>query len=494
MTFAEVAEQAGVWVETVEHFARRGLLPREGELEPAHVALVRLVVRFQAEHQLSLDTLKAVVADECGHDLARAERALEARVEPDPNQAGPGPVTRARLATDSGVSAETLDTLVRAGVLPDAGPYGGHHVWMTESAAALDSLGIHRDGAAKAVALALEVAALETDALLVDVGRGAAPRDALRDSRERRAAVGRLLTAARSTTTAEQLARVARATAGSKELALVATHVPSPLFVARHRIDVAEAEAKARYEAGDTTAGRELARLLVGLGRFTEALQLLEGLARPPVPDTGLRALPMLAPEPVDAVLYRGLCLSLVGEDGDAIAAVEGAEAREPANPKASAFVAAAHFVAAGRSGDLLDATVHVEAALTALARSRALPARSAVEHAEARLTTGRIALVLPAAFGLAAGGRADLEAVLEATRGTGGDEAGYGVTGARDLVRITALFFLGSHLADHGDPGAPELLREVIALDPMANFARMAWRRLSQRNETRPAEGGAWG
>ena len=132
-------------METVQLYAQRGLLPGADDklgYSEAHLDVVRFIGRIQAEHELPLDTIAAVLAGECHFDLALAERAVTALAEPDPRRAGPGPASLSGLSTRTGASQALVRALVDADLLPAQGPYGGHHVWIVEAAVTLSTMGL----------------------------------------------------------------------------------------------------------------------------------------------------------------------------------------------------------------------------------------------------------------------------------------------------------------------------------------------------------------
>ncbi|MBT9557015.1 MAG: hypothetical protein IV100_13345 [Myxococcales bacterium] len=486
-----------------------------------HEARLRFALRAQAEHQLPLDVVQRIVVDDCDGDLEEAEAALMVLVEPDPTRAGPGPSSTAALIARASADPNLIARLARIQAIPSQGPYGGHHVWIVESSRELLDLGVTAPELERAVGLALSVGAVEVDALLGTVGRGVLPRAALADARARRDAVGQVLASARSAAATERLSRVARAADGSRELTGVATHVPSTLFRARHRLDGLLSRTRAAFlESGDPLVGRDLAKLLIGLGEFQDAARVAEvcvGAESAP-PDLGL---------------YLGLCRSMAGDDVGAIRAIErsagavngvlasaaGQRAPDgntavldpPHDPRTFPFLAAAQLVAAGRAGDLLAATSHIEHALAALAASRRVDdgtrpitggGGAILNGLESRLVRGRISLVMPDVFGLSAAGEADLRSILDATDHGADDTLGFEVPGSRDLLRISAAFFLGVWLDEreqsslHASGALPPrpgglpndvdaLLREVVALDPMSDFAAAAYRRLARRSTT---------
>ena len=489
MNLPELARRAGMWVETITLFAQRGLLPAPADpdgYDERHLDIVRFIGRVQQEHHLSLDTIASVLVEECAFDLADSERALVALAEPDPSRAGPGPLTRAALAVRAAAPPELVDELCAAELLPVSGPYSGHHVWILQSTGELLAMGLELTAVVRIGRLALEVARAEVDAAISEVGRRADPADVLADADERRAAVSRLLSASRNAAAAELMERLATAGAGSQKLALDAVHVPSRLFLGRHRIEETLEALRVRAQAvmdglgadvaelgawSDSAALCEYGRILVGVGRFEEAVRVLrQATLHPAHAHDGV------------AWAYYGLTLGILGRDG-AVAASERAVASMPGSPRLHAIHAAVLAMEAGRAGDLLMATARIHEALVVIARSRTLTAADKDEAIEALLTRGRLCTVLPSVFGVQEAGIGDLTTVLQWTSAQRDEELGFVVPGSRDLIRVNALFYLGMALADAGrEAEAATLLREVIAIDPASTFAARAYERLPRK------------
>ena len=482
MTLDELAQRAGVWVETLQVYVQRGVLPSFGTdasaYDESHLGIVRFIGRMQSEHQLPLSVISEVLADRCGYDVAKAEEVLVPMTSPDPGRAGPGPTNREGLLRRTGAPAALLDRLVAAHLIPAEGPYGGHHVWILEASVALRGTGLGDDEIEAVGRLGIEVAEAEVDALVSEVCAGRPPRQALAGTEERRAAVGRLLSVARQSSSAKMMAGLAEAQAHSEQLALESVHVPSRLFLGRHGLEEAVAQqalaAKPALAGGDGNpdAVREHARLLLGLGRFTDALRVLEAAVQ----------LPSLR-EDGTCWCYLGLARAICGEPESAASAAEQAVEYAPSSPRVHAFRAAVMALGAAGAADVLLATARIHDCLRSVACSRELVAHAQdpLEELEALVTRGRLCTVMPEPFGVREEGLRDLDAVLERTKGPVRDEElGFVVRGGRDLVRINALFYAGMAKARSGrlDEARP-LLLEVVALDPISGYATRAFKTL---------------
>lgn len=473
MTLAELARSAGVWVETLQVFLRRGMLPAASDdgFGESHLEVVRWIGRMQAEHQLTLDALSGALVD-ADFSTAVAEESLMALVQPDPTRAGPGPASLEALRAKVGASEALLERLIGRDLIPGVGPYGGHHLWIVEAAIELERAGMDPDATLALGRIGLEIAEAEVDAVISQVGRGATPAQALVRTRERRAAVGRLVSVARHGATRALMARLANASDGGQRLVVESIHTPSPLFLARYRLDaslatLAEAAQRSRtLEEADPTALLEHGRLLLGVGRFEEATAVLAEAA-------DLRA--------TEAVCSNlAISLGISGRDDEALAAADRAVALAPDSQRAQVFRAVTYAMAAAAAGDLLVAAARIHEAIEGIARSRSCRSSDPGEALEAAVARGRLCTVMPEAFGLREQGIADLRRVLEDVAEARDGELGLVVPGSRDLVRINAMFYLGMALCDaRGQEEAQSLLSEVVALDPVSAYATRAWQTL---------------
>ncbi len=484
MTLAELARRAGVWLETVQLFEQRGLLPREGEDQYPESALdvVRFIARMQAQHQLPIATIAGALGSG-ERRLSEVEAELCAQVEPDPSRAGPGPASRAVLLKRTGADKDLLEALVGAELLPADGPYAGQHVWALEAAKDLIDSGLSIELVLQAGRVGLEVAETEVDAMIGEVGRGRELGEALAKTDERRTAIGRLLSVSRHGASTALMASLAKASDESKQLAMESIHVPSRLFLARHGLDgLLERQ---RVEAqrvvdviqvgrepvgeGEALALREHGRLLLAVGRFGEAANLLESALTHP----------LLACDP-PTWCYLALAHAVEGQSERSLAVATRATQLGPGSARVHAFHAAVLALVASRAGDVFVATAWVQECLVALEASRSGAHVDALAELEALLTRGRLCTVMPESFGVREGGLEDLARVLAGTGPEAAESLGLLIPGALELMRINALYYTGMALWDAGDQvEAQRLLAEVVSLDPVSPFATRAFQRL---------------
>ncbi|MFT7622894.1 MAG: tetratricopeptide (TPR) repeat protein/DNA-binding transcriptional MerR regulator [Myxococcota bacterium] len=474
MTIADLARRAGVWVETVALLEHRAMLPpRPDEHYVAHhLEVVRFITRIQGAHRLSLDSIGQALRD-AAFDLVRAEEGLAPLLRPDPTIAGPGPASRGGLQQMTLAGDDLLDALAAAELVPASGPYGGHHVWTVQAAQELMATGLSHQQVLSVGEIARDIAATEVDAVMAAVGRGGWAMSTPAHSRERRLAVDRLLSAARFGGSRQQMARLVQASDRGQLLISEPLHVPSRLFMNRYRLDealerrAARARQTSAAQIGGDNAWLEYGRLLTIVGRFEEAAAALQqAVVRPGLAD----------PDTAHATL--ALALGALGQ-ADA-AAKHCALAASASRPHVHALRAVALTMTAASTSDVLVATARVTQALAALEESRRYPPADASEAVEARLARGRLCTVLPLELELGERGRADLRRVLEDTADSDDESLGLTIRGSRDLIRINALYFLGTALDDAGHRDeAVRLLGEVVSLDPVSAYGTRSWQRI---------------
>ena len=482
MTLAELARQAGVWNETVQVFVQRGLVPVRKTYGQRDLEIVRFIGRIQAEHQISLDTISTVLVSECAFDLQAAEEVLTALVQPDPTRSGPGPTSPDLLRRRTGASEELFATLVREGLLSSAGPYAGHHVWIVESVLCLMSAGFTLAETLDVARAGVDIAAHEVGRLTGEVGSGTHLDEAFEGMRLCRTGVGRLISVSRHSGTSAMMARLARASDRGQHLATEPVHVPSRLFVVRHRMDTQLAELEEQTRAIRADVGRasgdegallkEYARLLLGMGRFSEAASAFAILT-----DHSDYC------EDAATWAYRGLAQGIEQNDFHALSASARAIALESENPLVHILRAVVLAICAGRHADVLIATARIHEAILAIGDSRRYSARDCTDRLESRLTRGRLCTVLPPAFGLREQGIEDLHSVVEDTVPARAQYPVFRRSGTRELIRLNALFHLGVVYHEMGRAEEAQVaLSEVISLDPVSRYATRAYQCLNGR------------
>ncbi|MEC8025580.1 MAG: MerR family transcriptional regulator [Myxococcota bacterium] len=459
MRISELARQAGVWVEDVELLLHRELLPpvASGSFGEHHLNALRLVTEMRSVHRLSLNTIQAILAHEYQYDVSRAERALLAYVEPDPGRAGAGPLTRDQLLESTELPPGTLEALVERQLVPEVGPYGGHHVWLCEAVHQLLESGVS--------------AALLEDILDIaeSVGKSEAGLAVQSDSQERmvylsgvrarRRMVGQLRGRGRFVGQRRRLGLLTLAAGQAGTLASVRFYRPSPLFRVRHGVETIGCS------SGDDPF--RVGRLALGLGRLDEASRLLEQSLREGIGPYGK----------VCATL--GVVRALQGDASGSRNAIFEALDAEPNHAVVTGYAALSLAISAPSTTSSLQSAAWMEASLSLLSRSRSGIWQDEGEMLEAALARGRLGLVVPHELGHAETSRADLELVLKHTQGKSENSAGQL---ERQLLRLNALYFLGMDLDDRGLRNeARTLLVEVAWIDPTSEFARQSWLRLQQ-------------
>jgi tetratricopeptide (TPR) repeat protein len=244
-------------------------------------------------------------------------------------------------------------------------------------------------------------------------------------------------------------------------------HTPSPLFLMQFEIAaVVEDLRRQARESADPQATTFLGRMLIGLGKHTEAG----------------RWLALSTTNNDDAIGWAHLAIThaFSGHPSDAHDAIGAALQRTENSALVLAFAAVVRAVEAGQASDLAQSASLASESLEFLSKSRDQPFGSdLLEELEARLARGRISLLMPSDFGVHKDGIADLRKVLTRSR-----EGLEGVpAGISELFRLHAHYFLGLNLDDHSE--AIEHLQQVIVLDPACAFAENAYRRIGQLEQT---------
>jgi tetratricopeptide (TPR) repeat protein/DNA-binding transcriptional MerR regulator len=485
VTLDELARLSGMWVETVQLFYQRGLLPgkdSEKGFGAEHLEVVRFIGRIQADHHLPLDTIFEVLVSQCRFNLSDAERLLMNLVEPDPKRAGPGPANRETLMARTGVPEGLFSALVQEEFIPENGPYGGHHVWIVESVMELLSSGLSIEHVLRLGRIGSDIAETEAIAVVGALGRGTAPADALGDIEERSSAISRLVSAVRRNASEQLLASGASAGSESQRLTLESVHEPSHLFLARHDLentlgnlrkqakDLLTTVREDKAVLGDTRPLVAYGRLLVSLGRFGEAVATLEEAVKHPA---GRR----------DAALwcYLSLARAMTGAVTEALDAGRQAIEQAPKSSRAFAYYATVCAIVAARAGDLIMATAYIQEAIESAHRSRECDVEGSFQRLESLLARGRLLTVLCESEIGEEQGRSDLEELLGLSESPNELELGFESRGTRDILRVNAAFFLAMACEEAGEKKrAQQLFSEVIALDPVSAFGKVAYERLN--------------
>ena len=361
--------------------------------------------------------------------------------------------------------AVLVQGLVRAGLLPDGdAPWGDSERWVVDAGERVLELGIDVATAVRLVEIGRQIAGIEVDALVAQVGQGLTPEAALGSQSARRTSLARFIAATRYGAVSKAMRRLTSLSEPFHAYAMEMLHVPSRLFALRHGLPGAEAELRIRAAGGDLDAMRLLGRLLIGLGRYAEASEWL---------DAGSRG---GGDEAAVALSHLGVARAFLGDLEPGLEACRAALASQPRSALVMSFAAVVKAYAAGLSEDMFTSATRISEALELLASSRSAVDESPLDAVEARLTRGRVSVVLPSDFGIHQQGLDDLAAVLALTEKPIPGLPG----GATEIFRLNAAYFLAVARADAGMvEAARPLFEEVLVLDPGCAFAERAYERL---------------
>ena len=472
----QLVEGAGVHRQTIHFYLREGVLPppsdrgrghaRYGE---QHLALLKLVREMRDERGMSLDAIRRHFAG-AGFDAIEARRALAGGAAPSPlTKVEAEPIAADELVERTGAPEALLHTLVKAGaVSPDldvgGDRYGLDALAILGAAWRLEEQGVSRDALLRLLHHAEGVAGVEVSVLAADASGLSGDGEPLARRAERRHGdIGQLLSAVRRGALRAVLHRLVEVGPRARRFAEDAIYIPSPLFIRRHRLDRALAAAQAAAEGGEAHATRRLGRLLLGLGRYAEAVLWFSRSAHK-------------EPDDAETHAYLGLARATAGAIAAGVESCRRAVALAPTSPRTHAFLGATLAIHAALTTGLESPGEQLRHALHVANHSRTFTARDAREHMEVLLARGRMFTVLPDGMPGRPEGIADLEEVVRLTAEEGGDQ-GLDFPGTGALHRVHALYYLGVTAHEEGrHDQARAWLSECITIDPVSRFAELAY------------------
>jgi DNA-binding transcriptional MerR regulator len=158
MRIGELAEAAGVSVQTIHYYIRDGLLPPPVKTAPnmayygaQYIEEIRLIKELQQTRYLPLAVIKLVLqAKREGQDvrhLGEMRLTIEEFFRPTDPEEGPAPVTAIELVAITGMSVPTIEALEGIGLLvpvtvTDGKRYDGVDVRIARAAKKLLELGL----------------------------------------------------------------------------------------------------------------------------------------------------------------------------------------------------------------------------------------------------------------------------------------------------------------------------------------------------------------
>lgn len=472
----QLVDGTGLHRQTIHSYLRAGILPapdarRTGHAryDARHLELLGLLRELHSERGLSLEAIGRSFA-KAGFDAAEVRRSLPFGGQPLLQSALPSSaIAASELVRRAGASETLFQELRGAGALssePDAPDelYGAEALTILTAAKRLVEQGVSVEALRRLLHHAEGVAGVEVGVLASDASGLSGDGEPLAVRAERRHAdIGELFSAVRRASLRGVLRRLVEVGPRARRFAEDAIYIPSPLFIRRHQLEQALAEAEARAETGEAEATRSLGRLLLGLGRYAEAVLAFSRST-------------LRAPDDAEAHAYLGLARSTAGAIGPGVESCERAVALAPRSPRAHAFLGATLALEAAMSVGLTNPGEQLRHAFHVAGRSRAFDPSDERERMEVLLARGRLFTVLPAGMPGRSDGIADLEAVLSMTAPGQTDRAPE-IPGTSALHRVHALYYLGVCALDDGRAEqARAWLGECVTIDPASRFAELAY------------------
>ena len=296
----QLVEATGLHRQTIHFYLREGVLPPPADTRSGHarygaqhLALLKLVRELRDDRGMSLDAMRRYF-EQAGFDEAEARRRLSGGEGPASLVTAPPPegIAVDELVRRADAPEELLRALVKAGAVaqdPDAPDerYGPEALPILAAARRLEGQGVSSDALLRLLHHAEGIAGVEVSVLASDAsGMSGVGEPLARRAERRHADIGELVGAVRRASLRGVLGCLVEVGPRARRFAEDAIYIPSPLFLRRHRLDAALAEADAAAESGDARAARRLARLLLGLGRYAEAVLWFSRSAQssPPLP------------------------------------------------------------------------------------------------------------------------------------------------------------------------------------------------------------------
>ena len=481
LTMKQLVDLTAINRQTIHFYLREGVLPppvtgagtRNARYSDRHRELLELVRALREEEGLSLESIRDRF-ESAGFDPALVRRPSRdpARPLPDPAEVAAEPLLETELAGAASVPESMVAEMIAAGAispLPED-PEGRYAKGVTDvlrAAAALGPMGLPMRSVAQIAIHAARIAWLEVEAMASEATGNTDGAEVLsRNTNARYRRVGDLVSATRRVAVTAALRRLTRVGTRARTFAREAIFRPSELFVSRYGLErvLEETRARARGDERDFEARLEAGRILLGLGRWTEAAEWLADSVA-------------LDPKHAEAAAFLGLARALAGPVHAGVAAARRAVELAPESPRAHAFLGVVLAFHAASTTGIGDASTVLLEAFAEVGRSRELKARDSAEILEVLLARGRVLAVLPIEIEAYQAGLMDLREVLRRTDEGGGAEAGFDYPGSQALYRINALYFLGSAAIRDGDvEQGVAWLTECITMDPSSSYAERAY------------------
>lgn len=474
---SELVEISGVSREMIKYYLRVGLLPKPRKPRPNlslytenHLALIRLILRFQEQTKLSLIEIADVFVA-AQHDAS----AIEIELLSDRFRTGKSDtIIPFDNSTDSSGSLsfppEFIASLVAAGLLPDDLPLDQDQEQIAGLLWAATRDGVPLSFFAKAREKLLELADLQVKTML------AIPRPGLNFD----AVVGSITHVDRiinrwmiSEKTGQARAKF-RNILDNAETALSSVHdaiyIPSKVFCQRFNIAQELSELRAQLEADplDTDELRRACRAALLFAQFDLAIDLANAALSINPHDDFSVALKCLA---------HGMDFKL----DEALLCANQLEASGCHHPLATEARLLTLLMQAAKLSGVSDTSDMLKDAAELFREPLSFAATNPADRYEALLLNARANTLFPDAINAEEDTVKNLLGMLASLEDAGPGDLDLPSKGTRYVYQVYACFYLAQLYQDAGEDAlAREYFERVIQLDPSSNFGEIAYLKLA--------------
>lgn len=473
----ELAERADVSREMIKYYLRAGLLPQPSKPRPnlslysqQHIALIGLILRFQAQTKLSLNDIAAVF-DASHHDPAAIElHLLSNKYSADD--------TRTILPFDDGIE-ETINLelpenflrqLVEAGLLSEANSLSDQERQSAGLLWAAHKAGVPLQFFTRAQEGLLALADLEVQTLL-EIPRPELQFDEVVDKiTDVDKIINRWIIQEKTNHARHMFTRILE----NAETALTTVHdaiyVPSKVFLQRHNVDdeMHSLRAEALNEGAKPTEIELACRTAVLLAQFDTAVELADhALMRHgnAVIFTALKCLALGMNRQLDEALVCAQQLAASGSEHPLVL-----EAR-----------LLTMLMQAARLSGVSDASQILKEAAELFREPTTFAAQSKADSFEATLLNARAKTLFPDAFAWRNDVAQQLEVMLDELAALPASDTVLPIVATRQVFQIYGAYYLGQLYRGAGDTAqAKKYFEDVIKLDPASNLGQMAYLQLA--------------
>lgn len=474
---SELVETSGVSREMIKYYLRVGLLPKPRKPRPNlslytenHLALIRLILRFQEQTKLSLIEIADVFVG-AQHDAS----AIEIELLSDKFRTGKSdtiiPFDNSTSSSGSlSFPPEFIASLIDAGLLPDDLPLDPGQEQISGLLWAATREGVPLSFFAQARAKILDLADLQVKTML------AIPRPGLNFD----AVVGSITHVDRiinrwmiSEKTGQARAKF-RNIMENAETALSSVHdaiyIPSKVFCQRFNVALELAELRAQLEPDSPDIGelRRACRAALLFAEFDLAIELANAA---------------LSINPHDDLTVALKCLAY-GMDfklDEALQCARQLETSDCHHPLAMEARLLTLLMQAAKLSGVSDTSDMLKDAAELFRQPLSFAANTPADRFEACLLNARANTLFPDAINAEEDTMKNLLGMLASLDDGGPDDLDLPSNGTRYVYQVYACFYLAQLYQDVGNKTlAREYFERVIQLDPSSNFGEMAYLKLA--------------